>query len=220
MISYLLLDIALILVLAAFFFEDVAVQGGFRGGVYRNRFAILAMFGVLNLVSFMVGGLYQEGVYAYLFALTFMVVALVDIREGMISDNLNIFLFISSFFYLYSLGSQEALLWNLIYAFGVIGFFTFVRFLSSAIYAEEKMGEGDFLPLSVFVMAFGLEYGVFLIFLSLLLTVPYFFSRSLLKGGFGGGVPFVPFLFIGLILGFVFETDFQEILKTSMLTLF
>jgi len=156
---------------------------------------VLVIYGVLSD--------YELNIYVLYIALTLITMSIIDVKTSMVSDNNNILVFIVGLLYILSIGNTELLIDNVSAAMIVVGVFTIVRFASTIIFGKEIMGEGDYIPISLFVLLFGVKVGLILLVLAFVLAGPILIY-SLIVGG-KKELPFIPFITASIVMGFLEE---------------
>ena len=136
--------------------------------------------------------------------LTMVVISLIDIKTRLISDNINIYLYISALLYVMSFNGGN--IDNIILSFTMIGVITFIRFFLTIIFNREMIGEGDFIIMSLFILLFGIKIGLFALFTSLLIMFPI--SIILLIISKARYIPYLPFASITIITFLMVEESY------------
>lgn len=174
---------------------------------------------LLLLNSILITNVIELSLYEYMIIFTLIVMSAVDLKKKMISDNINVFLFVLGIFYLLYSAEVNEFVSNLVAAFVFIGFFTFVRFSSTIFFKKEVLGEGDFIPLSMFVLLFGYEVGVFWLVFSFLLTLPVLIYKRIRS--LSQELAFIPFISVSIILGILekkqISMQLMTLIKTTIL---
>lgn len=169
-----------------------------RKEMFHNRliFYIFLVFGVIFF--YLQNNLYSDYINLLLLnlVLTMVVISIIDIKTRMISDNINIYLYISALLYIVLVNDES--INNIVWSFTMIGVITFIRFLLTIIFNKEMIGEGDFIIISLFILLFGIKLGLMAFLTSLLIMIPI--SILLLIISKERYMPYLPYASITIII--------------------
>lgn len=152
------------------------------------------------------GVVFKEGFIwqAIPLALCFMLLlalSVIDIRTQLAHDSLNFTALGAALAYGASLESLES-------AFIIAGALTLLRFGLSSILKQEAMGEGDIILAATMGAVVGVKLAFVAVFLGALLALPV----MLYLGRSHPRVAFIPFLSLGLLLAYAFDTPILDYL--------
>lgn len=162
---------------------------------------------VLNILIFIAvylknGFCIQTFIIAFIFSLFFLL-SIVDYHFHAIPDMLSLGLFSAA---LFSGGFIDSLHASLI----VVGFMTMLRYFVSYFLDKEAMGEGDIIIGGAMGAFIGISMAFMSLFVAALLALPFAYIAKLS----GKPVPFVPFLFMGTFLTYIFSPYAEAYLKS------
>ena len=177
--------------------------------IFRDNYRIFTFFILLVNVLYLVFDIQldtEKILLSSLFIVLF-IISMCDLKDRLVSDNINILLFAITCLYVLVSVNDVLFVENVIYSLSVIGFVTLLRFIGYTIYNREIIGEGDFIPISIFILLFGVKVGLFLFLLALFITIPIFMGLFFLKKLDKVEVPFIPFVMISLVIGLKNQSD-------------
>lgn len=145
----------------------------------------------------------QTFIIAFIFSL-FLLISTVDYHFHAISDMLSLGLFAATLFSGYFMDSLYA-------ALIVVGFMTMLRYFVSYFLDREAMGEGDIIIGGAMGALVGIKMAFLSLFIAALIALPFAYIAKQSNRA----VPFVPFLFVGTFIVYIFsqyaEIYFQSI---------
>jgi leader peptidase (prepilin peptidase)/N-methyltransferase len=156
---------------------------------------------VFYKISFDISSIILASIFSLLLAL-----CIIDIKYKAVPDSINISALTLTFIYgLFSLNFVSYILDMLI----VLAIFYLLRFYISYFLKQEAMGEGDIIIGAIMGGLIGLQLGLFGIFLSAMLALPFsIYSR--IKGELE--LPFIPFLAASIFLISIFNEFTRKII--------
>lgn len=153
------------------------------------------------LVFFHTEHLIQSFILGTVFALL-LALSLVDLRYKAVPDLLSLPALVISFFTLHPLESfQNGLLF--------MGGFAFLRMGLSSLLQKEVMGEADIIIAGIIGALVGVKLGLFAIYISAVISLVAFMVVR--KRGYE--LPYIPFLSIGLLITWLFDTPILAFLE-------
>lgn len=156
---------------------------------------------IYGLIYLQLGTLMQALLIASVFALL-LALSIIDLRYKAVPDALSLPALILAFCTGEPLSSlQNGLLF--------MGAFTFLRFFVSAPAKKEVMGEADIIIAGIIGALLGIKLGLVAIYISAVIALVVFIVLK--KRGYE--LPFIPFLALGLLVTWLFETPILHIME-------
>lgn len=143
----------------------------------------------------------QALLIASVFALL-LALSIIDLRYKAVPDALSLPALILAF----CVGEPLISLQN---ALTLMGAFTFLRFLVSALAKKEVMGEADIIIAGIMGALLGIKLGLIAIYISAIIALVAFMIVR--KKGYE--LPFIPFLALGLLFTWLFDTPILHIME-------
>lgn len=204
-----------------YFFSICDAKCSFRAFLAELKMWLIAALALASGLMVFSGVVWTESEYLLFLLLSSLFVAsALDAKTGLISDNLNVFVFTVGAFYLYYSNPLDVFVENMFNAFVVIGLFSFLRFSSTIFFGREIIGEGDFIPLSLFVLIFGIKLGIFMLLFSFVLSIPAFAFGWMVHRRGDFELPFIPFISLSFLSGVLFEETAESLLALSVSVFF
>lgn len=161
---------------------------------------------VLCVFVYMRFGFSVESIFIALSLLLLLALSVIDWRFSEVPDNLNFFAL------LFALISGILLYKDFLFvvgsAFSFAGFFMLLRFAFQSFAKKEALGEGDIIIVATMAGLLGWKIAMIAIFLGALFALfPLLFYGKIAK------IPFIPFLFSGLLVCLFFNEFFVAFLE-------
>lgn len=135
-----------------------------------------------------------------------LALSIIDLKYKAVPDSLLYSCLIVSLFYgFYDEQYTKTLLNASIFAF----IFWFLRFIVSKFMKKEAMGSADIYIAAIIGAILGLKFGFIAIYIAAITTLPAYIVVR--KKEYE--LPFVPFLSLGLLIVYMFKTQFQELIN-------
>lgn len=166
---------------------------------------IEALSAILCVFVYLKFGFNAESIFIALSLLLLLALAVIDWRFSEVPDNLNFFALL--FALIGGILLYKDFLYVIASAFSFAGFFTLLRFAFQSLAKKEALGEGDIIIASTMAGLLGWQLAMVAIFLAALFALfPLLFYGKKAK------IPFIPFLFAGLLVCLFFSEFFMEML--------
>lgn len=163
---------------------------------------IEAVSSALCVFVYLKFGFSVESIFIALSLLLLLALSVIDWRFSEVPDNLNFFALI--FALIGGILLYKDFLFVIASAFSFAGFFTLLRFAFQSLLKKEALGEGDIIIASTMAGLLGWQLAMVAIFLGAL-----FAMFPLLFLGKSARIPFIPFLFAGLLVCLFFSEVFM-----------
>lgn len=176
----------------------------------KSYFYKILLIGFLSIISFY--HLNLNNIETILFLnifLTYLALSLQDIKERMVTDNLNFYLFISFLTFVFVSYDLNNAIDGTFNFFMVMGILVMIKYFFSIIFKQDLFGEGDFIPIAVFAFLFSIEEFIVGMFIMSVIAFPFSLFNRLSKND--SYIPFIPFIFTCFVILFFYSKPLTEL---------